>query len=355
MAQQHKDISLLAETFGIQFPGAVDYRNSSVGMDAANQLLAGDAAPPNALQPQLITQVNAGVPAYLANFLDPELMRVLTSPIKAVELFGEAKKGDWTTLTASFPIIESAGEVSSYGDYKNDGSSDANVNYESRQSYHYQTFTRWGDRELEMAGLAKIDWAAEQNIASALAFNKFQNKSYFFGVTGLDNYGWLNDPSLNAPIVPSTKTAGGTTWAKGTGLEIWSDIQALYKQLQTQLNGNLEMGDKMTLAMSPLVQTTLLTPMSNVYGSGSVEDYIKKAFPNLTIKTAVEYTTAAGELVQLFVDQVQGQKLGFCAFTEKMRAHAIVRDTSATFQKKSAGTWGAIVKLPAGIAQTLGV
>ncbi len=353
--QQHKDIALLADTYGILFPGAVDYRDSSVGMDAANKLIAFDAAPPNALQPQLVTQMNAGVPAYLANYLDPELMRVLTAPVKAAEIFGEAKKGDWTTLTATFPVVESAGDVASYGDYKNDGSTGANVNYEARQSYHYQTFTRWGDRELEMAGLAKIDWAAEQNLASAIAFNKFQNKSYFFGVTGLDNYGWLNDPSLNAAIVPITKTAGGTTWAKGTGLEIWSDIQALYKQLQTQLSGNLDMGSKMTLVMSPLVQTTLLTPMSNVYGSGSVEEYVKKAFPGLVIQVAVEYSTASGELVQLFVDQVQGQKLGFCAFTEKMRAHAIVRETSSTMQKKSAGTWGAIVKFPAAISQMLGV
>lgn len=355
MPVQHKDIALLAETFGIQFPGAVDYRNSSLGMDAASAALAGDAAPPNALQAPLVTGMNAGIPAYLSNFLDPELVRVLVAPVKAAEIFGEAKKGDWTTLTATFPIIESAGEVAAYGDYNTNGSVGANVNYEPRQSYHFQTFTRWGDRELEMAGLAKIDWAAEQNIASALVFNKFYNKSYFFGIAGFENYGWLNDPSLVAPIVPGTKTAGGTTWAKGTGLEIWLDIQNLFKQLQFQLQGNVDMDAKMTLVCSPLVQTTFLTPMSNIYGSGSVEEYIKKAFPNLTIKTAVEYTTASGELVQLFVDQVQGQQTGFCAFTEKMRAHSIVRDTSSVLQKKSAGTWGAIVKLPAAIAQMLGV
>lgn len=353
--KRHNDIPMLASVFGIVFPGALDYRNSQMGMDAANQLLALDAAPPNALQAGMVTSANAGVPAYLTNYLDPELMRVLTSPTKAAEIFGEQKKGDWTTLTATFPVIESAGEVSTYGDYATDGSSGANMNYESRQSYHFQTITRWGDRELEMAGLAKVDWAAEQNTASAIAVNKFFNKSYFYGVAGLDSYGWLNEPSLPAPIVPVTKTAGGTTWAKGTGLEIWTDIQNLYKQLQLQLGGNIDMESKMTMVLSPLVQTTLLTPMSNVYGSGTVEEYVKKAFPNLTVKTAVEYSTASGELVQLFVDQVQGQKLGYCAFTEKFRAHSIVRDTSATMQKKSAGTWGAILKLPAGIAQLLGV
>lgn len=355
MNPKNPHIPLLAEHFGIIFPGAAEYRTSQLGMDAARLALGMDAAPPNLLQSQMITIGNAGVPAYLSNFLDPELTRVLTAPSEAVEIFGEAKKGDWTTMTAQFPLVESTGEVSSYGDMSNNGLAGSNVNYEPRQSYHYQTFTRWGDKELEMAGLAKIDWAAEQNVASALLFAKFQNKSYFFGVQGLDNFGLLNDPSLNPSLVPSTKTAGGTTWAKGTGLEIWLDIQNLFKQLQSQLNGNVTMKDPITLCMSPLVQPYLLTPMSNVYGTTNVEDVLKKSFPNLTVKTAVEYTTASGELVQMMVHSVQGQKTGFCAFTEKMRAHAIVRDTSSTFQKKSAGTWGTIIKIPAAIASTLGV
>lgn len=351
--RQNPHIPLLADSFGIVFPGAVDYRTSQVGMDAAHSLLF-DAAPTNALQSQLITVGNAGVPAYLSNFLDPELTRVLTTPPKAAEIFGEAKKGDWTTMTAQFPLVESTGEVSSYGDLNNNGLSGANVNWEPRQSYHYQTFTRWGDKELEMAGLAKIDWAAEQNIAAALNFVKFQNKTYFFGVVNLDNYGLLNDPSLNPSIVPSTKTAGGTTWNAGTGTEIWNDILALFTQLQTQLNGNISMDDELTLAMSPLIQANMAKPMSLTYGTTTVEDIFKKTFKKAKIETAVEYNTASGQVVQLFAKTVQGQKVGFCAFTEKMRAHAIVRDTSATYQKKSAGTWGTIIKIPAAIASGLG-
>jgi hypothetical protein len=95
--------------------------------------------------------------------------------------------------------------------------------------------------------------------------------------------------------------------------------------------------------------------MSNVYGSGSVKQFLAEAYPNMTIKTAPEYSTSAGELAQLFVDQVEGQRLGFCAFTEKYRAHGLVRETSSTVQKKSGGTWGAVIKLPAAIAQMLGI
>ena len=66
--------------------------------------------------------------------------------------------------------------------------------------------TQWGERELERAGLARIDWANRVNIASALTLNKYQNKTYFFGVSGLQNYGLLNDPSLSTAISPTTKS-----------------------------------------------------------------------------------------------------------------------------------------------------
>ena len=348
--RQNPHMNLLAERFGIVFDGALDYRDSAAGRIAADRVLS-DASPTNLAQGQAITTQNAGIPAYLVNFLDPELTRILTSPCVAAEIFGEAKKGDWTTDTAAFPVIESSGEVSSYGDLSNNGLVGANTNFEPRQSYHYQTFTRWGDRELERMGKAKIDWAAEQNVAAALTFEKFQNKTYFFGVTGLDNYGLLNDPSLNSAIAPTYAWSN----ASATGLTIWGDIQNLYKQLQQQCNGNITMKDKLVLAMSPFSEAYLLTPMQNVYGNATVADMIKKGFPNLEVKTAVEYATTSGNLVQMIAPRLQGQNTGFCAFTEKMRAHAIVRDTSATYQKKSGGTWGAIVKIPAAIAQLLGV
>ena len=68
-----------------------------------------------------------------------------------------------------------------------------------------------------------------------------------------------------------------------------------------------------------------------------------------------EYSTAAGEVVQLIVDEVEGQKTVTGAYNEKLRQHAIIRDLSSFKQKKSQGTWGAIVKRPNFIAQMLGV
>jgi hypothetical protein len=251
-----------------------------------------------------------------------------------------------------FPVVESTGVTSAYGDYSESGNAGVNSNFPQRQSFHYQVMTQWGERELERAGLARIDWANRVNIASALTLNKYQNKTYFFGVSGLQNYGLLNDPSLSAAISPTTKTAGGTGWTNATALEVLADIQKLYKQLQSRANGLVELDTAMTLAMSPASEVALTkTTEFNV----NVSDILKKNFPNLTVKTAPEYTTDSGELVQLIVDEVEGQRTASCGFTEKMRAHPIVVNSSSFKQKKSQGTWGTVIFRPFLIAQMLGV
>lgn len=303
-------------------------------------------------QPSLVTVSNSGIPSFLSTYIDPKLIDILVSPMKAAEVAGnEVKKGDWTTKTAMFPIVESVGETSSYGDYSENGGASANTNFPQRQSYHYQVMTQWGELELETAGLARVDWANRLNIASVLTLNKFQNKTYFFGVSGLQNYGLLNDPNLSAAIVPTTKTAGGTSWANATALEVLNDVQKIYKQLQTQAGGLVELDTKMTLAMSPISEVALTkTTEFNV----NVSDILKKNFPNMTIKTAPEYTTASGELVQLIADEVEGQHTVDVAFTEKLRAHPIVVGSSNFKQKKSQGTWGAIIYRPAFISQMIG-
>lgn len=304
-------------------------------------------------QPALVTVSNSGIPAFLSTYVDPKLIEVLVSPMKAAEIVGdEVKKGDWTTETAMFPVVESTGATSAYGDYSESGVAGVNSNFPQRQSFHYQVMTQWGERELERAGLARIDWANRVNIASALTLNKYQNKTYFFGVSGLQNYGLLNDPSLSAAISPTTKTAGGTSWANATAQEINADIQKLYKQLQTQANGLVELDTKMTLALSPISEVYLTkTTDFNV----NVADILKKNFPNLTIKTAPEYSTVSGELAQLIVEDLEGQRTASCGFTEKMRAHPIVVGASSFKQKKSQGTWGTVIFRPFLIAQMLAI
>jgi len=233
----NQSLRILQSKIGLHIMGAgnLDFQKPEVVYDFN---IAKDA------QPALVTTSNSGIPAFLSTFVDPKLIEVLVSPMKAVEVLGgnEVKKGDWITDTAMFTVIENTGEVSVYGDYNENGRAGINSNFPQRQALHYQLMTQWGERELEREGLARIDYANRLNIASVLILNKFQNKSYFFGISGLQNYGLLNDPSLSAAILPNTKTAGGTTWAVATVAEVLNDITKLYKQLQTQMNGLIDMG-----------------------------------------------------------------------------------------------------------------
>ena len=292
-------------------------------------------------QPGLTTVGNSGIPAWMLNYVDPQLIEIILQPTKAAEVFGEMKKGDWTTETATFMTVEPTGEVSSYGDYNNNGVSGVNVNFPQRQSYHYQVFTRWGEREVARAGEAKIDYVARVNEASINALNRFQNKTYLFGVKGLQNYGVLNDPSLPA------STAAAKTWANSTGEEVYESIRKLFQTLLKQTSGKIDMNTPLLLVCSPTASVDLTK--TNQYNV-NVIDQLKKNFPNLRVETIPEYSATSGETVQLIVEELDGQRTLDCAFTEKMRAHNMVLEASSIKQKKSQGTWGAIIYRPFCIA-----
>jgi hypothetical protein len=309
---------------------------------AADGSLACDA------QPELVTVSNGGIPAYLTNYIDPRIINVLVSPMQATEIVGsEEKKGDWTTTHAQFMSVELTGETAAYGDFNTNGSASANMNFPVRQSFQYQTFTNWGELQLARAGLARVDWANKVNEASILVLNKYQNASYFFGIDGIPNYGLLNDPNLYAPIAATAAWNASATDAT----VVYEDVRRMFVQLQWQSNGVVDSKSPMTLGMSPVLEVALTkTNQFNV----NVLDMLKKNFPNLTVKTAVEYTTASGQLVQLICNTVQGQPTATTAYTEKMRAHAVVVGHSSWSQKKSQGTFGTVIFNPYAIVGLIG-
>jgi hypothetical protein len=314
-------------------------------------------------QPALVTSENVGIPAYMANLLDPKSIRVLVQPMKAVMLYGEVKKGDWTTLTTQFPVVESTGLTSSYNDYSNSGSVGSNYNWVPRQSYHFQVVTQYGDREVEMWGLAQINYVADLSYSANLTLMKFANQAYLFGINttgtslGLANFGGTNDPSLIAPIAPSAKAASpggtGTSWNFAIAVEVYNDFLSLYQQLQVQLPGLVDRETPMTMGISPESEPNL--GKVTEFTLAPVRDAIKSQFPNLKIVTVPEFNTPSGGLVQLIVDELEGDKTAYCAFTEKMRTGRLVPDTSWYRQKRISGTWGTIIRRPVAIAQMLGV
>ena len=346
------------EARGVHFPDVRSYltpemkRNYQIAMDA---------------QPALTTTVNSGIPALFTTLVDPQVFEILFAPTRAAEILGEMKRGSWTDQTQLFPTVEHSGEVASYNDFSESGGNQVNANWPARQQYLFQTMKILGDLEIDRAGAGHLNWVAETDKATANTMNRALNTLFFFGVSGMQNYGLLNDPNLNAALTPSTKAAGGTKWINSSGQiiatanEIFGDVQSLFISLSTASGGLIDARTPMVLSMSPQSELAMTTTNSfavNVY------DLLKKNFPNIRFESAVQYgvsSTAnpqgvtAGNLLQMIAENVEGQKTGYCAYSEKMRAHPIVRMTSSYRQKNTGGSWGAVIRQPFAVSSMVGV
>lgn len=346
------------ENLGIILPDVVSYATDEM---KRNYTLALDA------QPALATAPNSSVPLILTTYIDPEVVRVAFAPTEAAVILTEKKVGTWLDDTAMFPVVEATGETTSYGDFNSNGSTGVNTNWPQRQSYHFQTMKQYGEREVERAGLSRLNWVAEIDLAAADVLNRFSNFTYFFGVQGLQNYGLLNDPNLAALLTPGIKANGGVKWMGSGGLvnatanEVYLDIQNMFWQLTTATSGLVKANSKMILAMNP--GTAVALTATNSFGV-DVYKLLKQNFPNIRFETAVQYGTisaqnpqglAGGNMVQLIAESIEGQQVAYCSFTEKMRAHKIIPDTSSWRQKVTSGTWGSVIRKPYGIVGMIGV
>ena len=148
---------------------------------------------------------------------------------------------------------------------------------------------------------------------------------------------------------------------QATANEIFSDVAAVIGKLVTQTGGLITQEDKVVLVLSPGASMALnATNSFNV----NVKTLLKTNFPNIRFETAVQYGAlsasntvgfAAGEFMQIFAESVDGQQTGYGAFSEKMRMHAMVTQLSSWKQKISAGTWGAIIRMPIAFASMVGL
>lgn len=342
------DAAWLEQEWGIVQPYAGDWltpelaRNFSLAMDA---------------QPTLVTSSNAGIPFYFTQWVDPEIVRILQTPNKGAQIYGEEKKGTWTDQTAMFQVVENTGEVSNYGDFNENGRSDINFDFVTRQSVLFQTIIEYGDLETDRAGEARLNLVAEKQRSAALTLDKFSDFVYHFGVTNLANYGILNEPSLPAALTPTTKAAGGVKWVNGGAVvaqasEIYADFQMLFNQLTANSFGYIDMNTRFKLVFPNAVASAFSAV--NSFGI-TIRDFINKSFPNVEYVTDPRYATASGNVVQLIAETFDGAKTGECAFNEKMRDHQAVRALSSYKQKRTSGSWGFILRKPLGVSQLLGV
>lgn len=309
------------------------------------EMVAMDAAGP------LVTMPNNGIPQQLTNYFDPRVIEVLVAPMNSELLYPAVQKGDWVTFTTTFLVVENTGETATYGDYSENGMSSHNTQFPQRQSYGFQTNTQWGDQQMAVAAKARLDYAQRQQIASALILRKKENAINLFGVAGLQNYGLMNDPSLITPVAPTTGVAGNT-WDLKTSDEIYADFVLLWKNAIVQGGGLINTKSKATVGIPNISEQNLTK--QNSYGQ-VLKDRLKLAYPNMTIETIPEFATSGGNLVQMIVNDVEGQPTGELGFAERMRAHGVVRHSSSYSEKKSGRNWGAVIYYPNFISQMLGV
>lgn len=330
--------------YGVVFDGyskAIDKNN--MAMDAALQ-----------------TTSNAGVPVALTTYFDPVIIDILTAPLRARRIATERKMGDWTTQYAQFNVAEQTGFTQAYDDYADNGVSDINANFPMRENYVFETVISYGDKEVEVAGKAKLDLISRKQQSAANTLDMAANDIYFNGVSGLANYGLLNEPSLPTALTPAnvgTVADPVTEWADKTAIQIYNDILAMISDMTSRSKGLIDATSSMRMVVSPAINAQLLKPSELM--NTTVLEFVKRSIPNLEIVIAPQMDTGAGELVQIWADVVSvdgnSNKVAELAYSEKIRAGRVVPGLSHFKQKFTAGVYGAVIYQPYAVAQMLGV
>ncbi|MEX9875218.1 major capsid family protein [Providencia rettgeri] len=300
---------------------------------------------------------NGGIPAIVSTFIDPTIVSTLFADNRAVQIIGsEEKKGSWAQDSFMIQRVEGTGDTVAYDDYSDQGGIQITSEWEGRDVYRYQTMVTYGELEQERYDLAMLPYVAKKQEEAIRILDQDANKFYFYGVDGLRNYGLLNDPALPAPIIPLSSN-GKVSWKDKEVIDIYNDVLALYEQLVSQTNGivgdGVNMDSNLVLALSN--KSSVYVKKSNEIFGNSVEKMLKDSFPNMTIETAPQYSTDSGELVQMFVKEARGQKACYAAYSEKLRTHPLIPNSSSYKQKYSATTYGTVITMPVFFVQMLGI
>lgn len=319
-------------------------------------ILANDSIDQLANDAAMVTAANSGIPVEFTSYIDPMVIPILTATRGAREIFGEAKKGDWTTSYARFQTSEITGEVEAYTDYGQGGASDVNPTFPVRTQYIYQTNIRYGDREVDVASRARLQLAADKQRAAATVIDIASNKFALYGVAGLEIYGLLNDPNLPATISPlpsANSESKVTLWAEKSTKEIYEDVLYLFGKMADRGAGHIDANTELVLATSPATQVQLGKATDfNISARQMLETYFPKirfvALPELATETG-------GTSILLVAPTIEGLPTAQIGFSEKFRAMRLIPESSSFHQKFVGSSYGTIIYRPFAIGKMTGV
>lgn len=316
-------------------------------------ILANDSIDQLANDAAMVTAANSGVPVEFTSYIDPMVIPILTATRGAREIFGEAKKGDWTTSYARFQTSEITGEVEAYTDYGQGGASDVNPTFPVRTQYIYQTNIRYGDREVDVASRARLQLAADKQRAAATVIDIASNKFALYGVAGLEIYGLLNDPNLPADVSPLPNANSKTLWAEKSTKEIYEDVLYLFGKMADRGAGHIDANTELVLATSPATQVQLGKATDfNISARQMLETY----FPKIRFVVLPELATATGVIsILLVAPTIEGLPTAQIGFSEKFRAMRLIPESSSFHQKFVGSSYGTIIYRPFAIGKMTGV
>lgn len=316
-------------------------------------ILANDSIDQLANDAAMVTAANSGVPVEFTSYIDPMVIPILTATRGAREIFGEAKKGDWTTSYARFQTSEITGEVEAYTDYGQGGASDVNPTFPVRTQYIYQTNIRYGDREVDVASRARLQLAADKQRAAATVIDIASNKFALYGVAGLEIYGLLNDPNLPDAVSPLPNASRKTLWAEKSTKEIYEDVLYLFRKMADRGAGHIDANTELVLATSPATQVQLGKATDfNISARQMLETY----FPKIRFVALPELATATGGTsILLVAPTIEGLPTAQIGFSEKFRAMRLIPESSSFHQKFVGSSYGTIIYRPFAIGKMTGV
>lgn len=316
-------------------------------------ILANDSIDQLANDAAMVTAANSGVPVEFTSYIDPMVIPILTATRGAREIFGEAKKGDWTTSYARFQTSEITGEVEAYTDYGQGGASDVNPTFPVRTQYIYQTNIRYGDREVDVASRARLQLAADKQRAAATVIDIASNKFALYGVAGLEIYGLLNDPNLPADVAPLPNANGKTLWADKSTKEIYEDVLYLFGKMADRGAGHIDANTELVLATPPAIQVQLGKATDfNISARQMLETY----FPRIRFVVLPELATeTGGPSILLVAPTIEGLPTAQIGFSEKFRAMRLIPESSSFHQKFVGSSYGTIIYRPFAIGKMTSV
>lgn len=329
----------------------MEYR---AALHSLHNQIAGDAA--------VYSPPSNGVLEYYTTVFNNKLIKQILKTTPLRQLTDDWQQGQFGTTDLNVPTISYAGNSQVYADDSGQGGSSINVAWVPRQAVTLQRTLKYGDLTQAQFGMAKIDYVGQMREGLAALTNLDINNIGFRGFDGMNIYGLLNDPSLNAAIVAPASVANpaSSLWFYKTYDEIINDIRSMFNSIIQIAGGNADYTSPCKLGLPPACYTALTK--QNALGTQTVEGYCKSVFPGMEIIQVPNYQgtgSPVGSVIpnkaQLIMKELAGQPVAYNVFSQLYNSHGVVRLISSYAEKISYTISGAFVALPIGIATITGI